>query len=431
MRKKLFGTDGVRGRVNNFPIDSLSLVKLAYAIATYFDQGQKLKCLIGKDTRVSGYMIETAIVSGLLSKNVDITFLGPVPSPAVAMLTPALNADFGIMISASHNPYHDNGIKIFDKNGEKLNDEAQQFIEESFDNNRFTDPDEIGKATRLEDCSGRYIEFVKRTLKEGVNFKNMKIVLDCAHGSGYKFGPKILEELGAEVISISNTPDGVNINEKCGATYLKTLSQAVVHYQADIGLALDGDADRLAVVDEKGYEVKGEYVFACLASWLNIDRCVVTQVTNPGLIQYLSDRQIEVFVSDVGDLEVFNLMKKEGCRLGGEPSGHFILNDFLNSSDGMIAALQVLSYLSTHQKRPSALKNMFQLMNSFEKNIPITKNFTNHEINEYVKDHMIKNPFLIRKSGTEPALRLHMWGIGSLIAESERLVEVVEGFLKI
>ena len=437
---KLFGTDGIRGLVNHFPIEAVSLVRLAYAVATHFFAGQKLKCIIGKDTRISGYMIESALVSGLLAKNVDVIFLGPVPSAAVAMLTKALKADFGIMISASHNPYYDNGIKIFEASGEKLTNQEQEKIEAIFHSKQFIEPQDIGKATRLIDASGRYIEFVKRTLKQPLDLAGIKIVLDCANGSGYKMAPRILEELGANVITIAHEPDGYNINEKCGATSLKMLSQAVVHYEADIGLALDGDADRLAVIDEKGFEIKGEFIFACLAKFLAtfepIEKCVVTSVTNPGLIRYLTDQKIQVFVSDVGDREVLALMKKEGCLLGGEPSGHYILSHCLTSSDGMITALQVLSYLQLNQKKASFLKTIFPLMNSFEKKILLPskdprKDFTTHEINHYLEQTLsLKNPYLVRKSGTESALRIHMWAVNeNFVEETNTLVEAVERFL--
>ena len=238
--KKLFGTHGVRGPVGIFPIEPASLVKIAFSMATFFAQHypqEKLKCLIGKDTRISGYMIESALVSGLLSKNVDVVYLGPIPSPGVAMLVPSLKAHFGIMISASHNPYHDNGIKIFDTSGEKITPHQQEQIEHIFYSKEFLQTENIGKASRLIDCTGRYIEFVKRTLPQTFNLTGMKIVLDCANGSGYKFAPRILEELGAEVISMAYHPDGYNINDTCGATATKQLSQAVIHYEADKALA--------------------------------------------------------------------------------------------------------------------------------------------------------------------------------------------------
>ncbi|USO02132.1 MAG: phosphoglucosamine mutase [Alphaproteobacteria bacterium] len=430
MKKKLFGTDGIRGLVNHFPIEPNSLVKIASSIATHFSKGEKLKCIIGKDTRVSGYMLESALVSGLLAHDVDIVFLGPVPSPAVSMLTPALKADFGIMLTASHNAYHDNGIKIFDYRGEKLTDEAQDNIEALFANNQFLLSDKIGKATRLEDCSGRYIEFVKRTLDSEINFKDMKIVLDTANGAGYKFAPRILKELGANVITICNEPDGFNINAQCGATHLSKLSEAVLHHSADLGIALDGDADRLAVVDETGQLVSGEHIFAALLEYKNADKCVVTNVTNPGFLTYCSRNNIEAFISNVGDREVLALMREKGCKVGGEPSGHFILLDHLSSSDGMISALQILSYLIKTKKRASDLNTLFPLMNTFEKKILIEKSFSNTDINTYVTQNAdIKNPYLIRKSGTENALRLYMWG-ESLEKESGVLISQVEEFLE-
>ena len=319
MAKKYFGTDGIRGRANQFPITADNILRVAMAIGSYFQAGDhRHRVVIGKDTRLSGYMIENALTSGFTAVGMDAFLLGPVPTPAVSMLTKSLRADIGIMISASHNPYYDNGIKIFDKNGEKLPDEVELEIEKLIDDNKelYVDATNIGKATRLDEGKYRYIEFAKNTFPKDQDLSGLKVVVDCANGAAYAIAPKVLWELGANVIAIGNNPDGYNINENCGSTSPEQLSKAVLEHQADIGIALDGDADRLVIVDEKGLVVEGDKLIALIAEKLHDegnlkkDTVVITHMSNLALENHLAYMGINTCRVGVGDRYILEEIKK-------------------------------------------------------------------------------------------------------------------------
>ena len=368
----MFGTDGVRARVNTGAMTAEAVVRLALASGRWFignsPEGRSGRPLvvIGKDTRVSGYMIEAALVAGFTSIGMDCRLLGPMPTPGVSYLTKSLRAHLGVMISASHNPYHDNGIKLFGPDGFKLDDSIEIGISDlAAGSIELSEPEALGRASRMLDSVGRYVEFAKSTLMPDVRFDGMKVVVDCANGAAYRTAPDTLCDLGAEVIAIANEPDGFNINEACGAVHPQTLAATVLAHGADVGVALDGDADRLILVDETGMEINGDQVLACLAremkssGTLTGDGVVGTVMTNGGIEPFLADRGLTLHRTSVGDRYVLERMRQEGLNLGGESSGHILMTSLSNSGDGLIAALQMLHLLLESDKPASQLFRAF------------------------------------------------------------------------
>ena len=418
---KLFGTDGVRGEAGGFLTAELAM-KVAMAAGIYFKAHSKTnKILIGKDTRRSGYMIENAIVSGLTAIGYDVIEIGPMPTPAIAFITENMRCDAGIMISASHNSYEDNGIKFFDGDGNKLSSEVEKEIEDISQNEELlldaqARGKNIGKAKRIDDVIGRYIVQLKNSFPRELTLQGVRIVLDTANGAGYKVGPTVLEELGAEIVVLHDKPDGFNINDGCGALYTKNLCQSVIKYRADLGIALDGDADRLVVVDEKGEVIDGDQLLGALASYMKGNNTlkgggmVATVMSNQGLQDFLAQHDLKLFRSDVGDKNVLEIMKKEGINFGGEQSGHVIINDFAKTGDGLVSALQVLALLiSTNQKASKALRP-FSLYPQKLVNIHIKVKKPLNEIEglsaKLQKLDAMEIRHLIRYSGTENKLRV-------------------------
>ncbi len=420
MTRKLFGTDGIRGRANQDPMTAEIALRVSMAAAGLFRRGDhRHRVVIGKDTRLSGYLLEPALTAGFVSKGMDVILLGPIPTPGVAMLTRSLRADMGVMISASHNPFFDNGIKLFSHDGNKLSDDLERQIEQRMDGDLTSDhagAAELGRASRLEDALGRYAEYVKGTFSGGT-LEGLRIVVDCAHGAAYKVAPSVLWELGAEVIPIGVHPDGVNINDRCGATHPMAMQEAVVSHQADIGLALDGDADRLMVSDETGQLVNGDQLLAMIAcSWaesgkLQGDAIVATVMSNLGLERFLAERAITLHRTAVGDRYVVEGMRTHGCNVGGEQSGHIVLSDYSPTGDGLIAALQILSVLKSKNKKASEACMMFAPVPQILRNVraggetlgdgAVQAAITSGE------SRLGKNGrLLIRKSGTEPLIRV-------------------------
>ena len=420
--KKFFGTDGVRASSNSQKLNGLTLMKLGMALGKHFTVGEhRHKVVIGKDTRLSGYMIEQALTSGLLSMGMDVFLFGPIPTPAVAMLTKSMRADLGIMITASHNQYQDNGIKIFDKNGNKLSDKTEIEIEhlmESELENSLAGPEKIGRAKRLEDANGRYIEFLKGTFPNSQRLDGLKIVIDCANGASYISAPLILWELGAEVIQIATQPNGTNINFECGSTNTNKLAKKVLEEKADIGIALDGDGDRLAVIDEKGHLVNGDQILALLAIEMSKDKklknnnVVGTSMANMGLETLLKKHNIGLIRAKVGDRYVKEKMISEDLNLGGEQSGHIILRDFTSSGDGIVVALQVLSILNRKKGKASDCLHLFSPLPQNLINFPVKeRNILDHEDTKlFIKSCEEKvsedGRIVVRMSGTEPLLRV-------------------------
>ena len=422
MKKKYFGTDGIRARSNSEKLNGLTLMKLGMALGQYFKTGDhRHRVVIGKDTRLSGYMIEQAVTSGLLSMGMDVFLFGPIPTPAVAMLTKSMRADLGIMITASHNKFEDNGLKIFDKDGNKLSDETELKIEELMNSSlekSLINSESIGRAKRLEDANARYVEFLKNTFPKSQRLDGLKIVMDCANGASYISAPLILWELGAEVIEIGNSPDGFNINENCGSTDTRLLSEKVIEEKADIGIALDGDGDRIIISDENGHIVDGDQILGLLSldlknrGQLLQNKVVGTSMTNKGLEKKFNDHGIELVRTDVGDRYVKERMIQENINIGGEQSGHIIMRDFTNTGDGMVVALQILSVLVSNKKNVSDLMKFFEPIPQKLINVQVhsrdilenekTNNFFS-QIKEKVAD---QGRIIVRMSGTEPLLRV-------------------------
>ncbi|WP_373005100.1 phosphoglucosamine mutase [Sulfurimonas sp.] len=418
---KLFGTDGVRGEAGSFLSAPLAM-KIAMAAGIYFKAHSTTnRILIGKDTRRSGYMIENAIVSGLTAIGYDVIEIGPMPTPAIAFITENMRCDAGIMISASHNSYEDNGIKFFDGHGDKLSHEVEAEIEAIYaDDERLQEAQvtakNIGKAKRIDDVIGRYIVALKNSFPRELSLSGMRIVLDAANGAGYIVGPTVLEELGADVVVLHNKPDGFNINEGCGALHTKDLCESVVKYRADLGIALDGDADRLVVADENGEIVDGDQLLGALGSYMN-DRGVLkgggivsTVMSNKGLEDFMTSKDLKLFRSDVGDKNVLEIMKKEGINFGGEQSGHVIVNDFAKTGDGLVSALQTLALLINTKTKASVALRPFSLYPQKLVNINIKTKLPLDKIDGL--DAKLKNldanniRHLIRYSGTENKLRV-------------------------
>ena len=442
---KLFGTDGVRGEAGSFLTAQLAM-QVAMAAGVYFkSHASTNKILIGKDTRRSGYMIENAIVSGLTAIGYDVVQVGPMPTPAIAFLTENMRCDAGIMISASHNSYEDNGIKFFDTHGNKLSHDVEEAIESIYQDSQAicdaqTVAKAIGKAKRIDDVIGRYIVQLKNSFPQNLSLHKMRIVLDTANGAAYKVGPTVLEELGAEVIVINDKPDGFNINENCGAIHTNKLCKSVVKYRADIGIALDGDADRLVVVDENGEVVDGDQLIGALANYmqkqnlLKGDGVVTTVMSNQALEDYLGSISLVLHRSDVGDKNVLELMAKEGINFGGEQSGHVIMHDFAKTGDGLATALAVLAYLvDTNQKASTALRP-FELYPQQLVNIAVKEKKpleTIEGIAELVQQMEQKGlRHLIRYSGTENKLRVLLEGRDSKVMESS-MQNIVAFFKKV
>ena len=426
--RKLFGTDGVRGIANVEPMTGEMAMKLGRAAAHIFkNKAGRHRIVIGKDTRLSGYMLESALTSGICSMGVDVLLVGPLPTPAVAFLARSLRVDAGVMISASHNPFEDNGIKFFSKEGLKLPDEMEHQIESlifsgEIDAIRPT-AGEIGKAFRIDDGEGRYIEFVKNSLPKGLDFQGLKIVVDCAQGAAYKVTPMVLKELGAEVIVLSDNPNGTNINHNCGALYPQDLQKKVVEHQADIGIAHDGDADRAVFVDEKGNVVDGDALLVAFALALHQEKVlkgktlVTTLMSNMGVEIALRSEGIRVVRTPVGDRYVLERMMKEGYNLGGEQSGHFIFLDYNTTGDGLITALQLLSLMKRTGKTVSKIVDCMTALPQVLTNVRVQKKQELSEIPEMQKaisdcEEKLKNQgrILVRYSGTEPLLRIMIEG---------------------
>jgi phosphoglucosamine mutase len=437
MTRKLFGTDGIRGLTNSEPMTAETALRVGMAAGEHFLRGNhRHRVVIGKDTRLSGYMMESALVAGFASVGMDVVLLGPLPTPAVAMLTKSMRADLGVMISASHNPFADNGIKLFGPDGYKLSDEAEQAIEQRIEKGpKRAEPGAIGRVRRIDDARGRYIHFLKTTFPEQLRLDGLKIVVDCANGAAYQVAPEALWELGAEVVAIGVTPDGLNINDGCGSTQPATLQETVVASGADIGLALDGDADRLIVVDEKGELVDGDQLMALIALGLQQrgelrgDAVVATVMSNLGLERRLGEAGIKLARTQVGDRYVLEEMRRSGCNVGGEQSGHIILTDHSTTGDGLVAGLQVLATLVERKKPASELLRQFEPVPQFLKNVrfnggaPLENEDVKQRIASAEAELEGRGRLLIRKSGTEPLIRVMAEGDDA--AQVERLVDSI------
>ena len=419
--KKYFGTDGIRGKVNQGLINGEKFFKFGLAAATYFSNPKKTKpvAVIAKDTRLSGYTLEPALVSGLTSAGMNVFTFGPMPTNALAMITKLMKANMGVMITASHNPYDDNGMKLFGPDGMKLSDQIEKKIEKIIDTNtqkHLINAEKLGRVKRLETGTDLYIDILKKNFPKNFNLKKLKIVLDCANGAGYKAGPKLLRSLGAKVISIGTEPNGLNINKNCGSTFPNKIQSAVKKYKAHIGIALDGDADRIIICDEKGKIIDGDQIIAMLATRWRKKRLlrggvVGTLMSNYGLEKYFKDKKIKFKRADVGDRYVKEVMKKNNFNLGGEQSGHIILGKFATTGDGLLVALEVLFSLRK-AKKTSDLFNLFNLTPQILENVTVKdKSIINspkckkaiHQANQLIKG---QGRMLVRKSGTEPKIRI-------------------------
>ena len=420
MTRKFFGTDGIRGLTNREPMTAQMALSVGMAAGAHFLRGDhRHRVVIGKDTRLSGYMMESAMVAGFTSVGMDVVLLGPMPTPAVAMLTRSMRADLGVMISASHNPFADNGIKLFGPDGYKLSDEDEHAIEKRLeDGPKLADPELIGRARRIDDARGRYIHFAKSTFPEHLRLDGLKVVVDCANGAAYHVAPEALWELGAEVIPLGVSPNGLNINDGCGSTHPQLLQETVVASGADIGLALDGDADRLIVVDQKGQLVDGDQLMALIAlelqkrGELTGNAVVATVMSNLGLERKLGDAGLKLLRTKVGDRYVLEEMRKSGCNIGGEQSGHIILADHATTGDGLVAGLQVLAALVEAKAPASQLLRQFEPLPQLLKNVrfndgaPLEADSVRKRIAAAEAELEGRGRLVIRKSGTEPLIRV-------------------------
>ncbi len=437
MARKFFGTDGIRGRTNQSPMTAETALCVGQAAGTHFLRGDhRHRVVIGKDTRLSGYMMESAMVAGFTSVGMDVILLGPLPTPAIAMLTKELRADVGVMISASHNPYEDNGIKLFGPDGYKLSDADEYAIEALLGGSpTLVDATQIGRARRIDDARGRYIHFAKATLPDHIRLDGLKIVVDCANGAAYQVAPEALWELGADVVALGTSPDGTNINRDCGSTSPAALQEAVVASGAHIGLALDGDADRLIVVDEAGRLIDGDQLMALIAltqagrGTLKGGAVVATVMSNLGLERKLQAEGIALHRTAVGDRYVLEEMRRSGCNVGGEQSGHIILTDHATTGDGLVAGLQIMSALVESGKPASELLHIFDPVPQLLKNVrfkngqpldaePVKAAIANAEAQLHGRGRV-----LIRKSGTEPLIRVMAEGDDAALVE--RLVDEI------
>ena len=421
MGRKYFGTDGIRGRANGTITPELAL-KVGQAAGVMFQNGEhRHRVLIGKDTRLSGYMIETALVAGFTSVGMDVLLTGPMPTPAVAMLTRSMRADLGVMISASHNPYDDNGIKLFGPDGYKLSDDIELEIEKLMDGNlakRLAKSANLGRAKRIDGVQDRYIEFAKRTLPRNLSLEGLRVVIDCAHGAAYHVAPDALWELGAEVVKFGVEPDGFNINKDCGSTEPAALAAKVREVRADIGIALDGDADRVLIVDERGHIVDGDQLMAVIAESWNADGrlakpgVVATVMSNLGLERYLGKLGLTLARTAVGDRYVLEHMREHGYNVGGESSGHIILSDYATTGDGLVAALQVLAVVKKQDKPVSKVCHRFEALPQILRNVRYKKGkpLEDARVRLAIKSAEQKlngqGRLVIRPSGTEPVIRV-------------------------
>ncbi len=433
--RRLFGTDGIRGVANRPPMDAVTALMLGQAAGKYFNRGtHRHRVVIGKDTRLSGYMLEPALTAGFVGAGLDVVLVGPLPTPAIALLTRSLRADLGVMISASHNPFEDNGIKLFGPDGFKLTDEQELAIEALMRSDlasAMVPPGKLGRASRLDDAPGRYIEAAKTSFPKGRSLEKLRIVVDCANGAAYKVAPTVLWELGAEVVAVGTAPDGVNINKDCGSTSPRRLAEMVRERRADLGIALDGDADRLVLADEMGQVIDGDQILALIGqSWAKQGRLtggavVATVMSNLGLERYLASEGIGLKRTKVGDRYVSERMREDGCNVGGEQSGHMILSDMGTTGDGLIAALQVLAVLVEEDRPASEVCRRFT---------PLPQRLVNvrHAGASPLNDAPVKAAIaaaearlgsrgrvLIRESGTEPLIRV------MAEAEDEAMVAVI------
>src|SRR5918995_1364094 len=422
MARRLFGTDGIRGTANQPPMTADMALRLGLAAGRHFTRGDhRHRVVIGKDTRLSGYMLEPALTAGFIAMGMDVTLLGPLPTPGVAMLTRSLRADLGVMISASHNPYQDNGLKLFGPDGYKLSDEIELAIEQGMygpSEEGLASPDQLGRAVRLEGARGRYMEALKASLPRGMSLDGLKIVVDCANGAAYGVAPKLLWELGAEVIELGTNPNGFNINVRCGSTAPEAMCAAVLEHGADLGMALDGDADRIVLADERGELIDGDQMLALLAaSWraegtLRGDGAVATIMSNLGLERHLESLGLRLHRTKVGDRYVVEQMRQSGHNLGGEQSGHLIMTDFATTGDGLLAGLQVLTVVRAQDRPLSALGRVFT---------PLPQRLRNCRLNggQPLEEPLVqrcieaaqlrlggRGRLLVRASGTEPLVRV-------------------------
>ena len=423
MTRKYFGTDGIRGTANTPPMTPEIAMRLGMAAGKYFRRGgtRRHSVVIGKDTRLSGYMIEPALVAGFTSVGMDVTLFGPLPTPGVAMMTRSLRADLGVMISASHNAFEDNGLKLFGPDGYKLSDDIELEIESRMDralDDKLAAPSALGRTRRVDDAQARYIEIVKATFPRGVRLSGLRVCVDCANGAAYKVAPTALYELGAEVFPIGVNPDGFNINQEVGSTHTLALRDAVIKYRADIGIALDGDADRCILIDEKGNEIDGDQLIGLIAGdWqkrglLSRDGVVTTVMSNLGLENYLKSRGLNLERTKVGDRYVVERMREGGFNLGGEQSGHIVVSDHVTTGDGMIAALQALAVMVETGRPLSEIARVFEpvpqkLVNvRYHSEAPLEQDSVKQVISAVEERLGSTGRLVIRKSGTEPLIRV-------------------------
>ena len=433
MTRRYFGTDGIRGRTNQAPMTAETAMRVGMAAGRHFMRGShRHRVVIGKDTRLSGYMIENALVAGFTSVGMDVVQFGPIPTPAVAMLASSMRADLGVMISASHNPYADNGIKLFGPDGYKLSDAVETEIETVMEENitrRLAKSTDLGRAKRIDGVQDRYIEFAKHTLPKAMSFDGLRVVIDCANGAAYRVAPGTLWELGADVVSIGDEPDGFNINKECGSTNLGAVSKKVREMRADIGIALDGDADRVMIVDERGQVIDGDQVLALIAeSWKAAGRLakpgiVATVMSNLGLERHLAGLGIDLLRTPVGDRYVLEKMREGGFNVGGEPSGHIILSDYATTGDGFVAALQVLAEVARQDKPVSEFCHRFEPLPQVLKNVrykngkPLENARVITAIASAEKRLDGRGRLLVRPSGTEPVIRVMGEGDDAVLVE--------------
>ncbi len=445
MARRLFGTDGVRGTANQYPMTAETALKLGMAAGRYFTRGDhRHSVVIGKDTRLSGYMLEPALTAGFTAIGMDVVLVGPLPTPAMAMLTPSLRADLGVVISASHNPYDDNGIKLFGPDGYKLSDAAEDAIEGLMANGLdkgLAAPADLGRARRLEDAVGRYMEHVKRSFPRNRTLEGLKVVVDCAHGAAYKVAPRVLWELGAEVVELADAPDGFNINDQCGSQHPEAMQRAVVAHGADLGIALDGDADRVILCDEHGAMLDGDQILGLVAEeWhraglLRGGGVVVTVMSNLGLERYLAEQGLGLVRTPVGDRHVVECMRRDGYNVGGEQSGHLIFSDFATTGDGLMAALQVLRAIVENDQPASATCRRFEPLPQVLRNVRLTTPVVlddNKAVQAAIADGEERlrgsGRLLVRPSGTEPKVRVMAEGEDPALVD--RVVQDIAGVIE-
>nr|WP_316655603.1 phosphoglucosamine mutase [uncultured Gellertiella sp.] len=443
MKRRYFGTDGIRGKSNTPPMTPELAMRVGIAAGTIFRRGShRHRVVIGKDTRLSGYMLENAMVAGFTAAGVDAFVLGPIPTPAVAMLTRSLRCDIGVMISASHNPYEDNGIKLFGPDGYKLSDALEMQIEDLIDQDilsQLAPSDDIGRAKRIDGVHDRYIEFAKRTLPRDVTLQGLRVAIDCANGAAYKVAPAVLWELGAEVVTIGNDPNGININKNCGSTHPEALQKKVHEVRADIGIALDGDADRVIIVDEHGAIIDGDQLMAVVAeSWaddqlLKGGGIVATVMSNLGLERFLVGKGLSLARTSVGDRYVVEHMRKHNFNVGGEQSGHIVLSDFGTTGDGLVAALQILACVKRSGKTVSEVCRRFEPVPQLLRNVrfsggkPLEDKAVRQAISDAEAELKSRGRLVIRPSGTEPLIRVMAEGDDQ--GQIERIVNDLIGVI--